>query len=239
MGNRAQDKIILALDVETLEQAKALVGLLKWYVSMFKVGKQMFTRYGPQVITMIHDQGGNVFLDLKFHDIPNTVAKASEEAVRHGVFMFNVHAMGGFEMMKKTAEAVRLKADALHSKPPLILAVTVLTSLEASDLALVGITSNLQKQVLRLARLARDAGLHGVVASPQEIEIVKNHCGPDFLVVTPGVRPGTEGADDQKRTLTPAEAMRKGADYIVIGRPVTQAPDPLSAMQKIIAEIEG
>jgi orotidine-5'-phosphate decarboxylase len=239
MERRAEDKIIIALDVETLEQAQGLVALLKNSSAMFKVGKQMFTRYGPEMITMIHEQGGTVFLDLKFHDIPNTVAKAAEEVVRHGVCMFNVHAMGGFEMMKQTVEAVRMKAATLHTKPPRILAVTVLTSLGGSDLALVGITAPIQDQVLRLAQLARTAGIDGVVASPQEIEIIKRECGQDFLVITPGVRPKEAASNDQKRTLTPGEALKRGADYIVIGRPVTQASDPLRALKKIIGEIEG
>ncbi len=238
MTARPQNKIIIALDVDSIERARELVALLKHDVGLFKVGKQLFTRYGPQVLTMIHEQGGNVFLDLKFHDIPNTVALAAEEVVRHGVFMFNVHALGGFEMMKQTVDAVHKKAQAADMRRPMVLAVTVLTSLSGEDLSATGVNASVDEQVLRLARLSRSAGVDGVVASPREIETIKKACGADFLVVTPGVRPGTAKADDQKRVLTPGEALQKGADYIVIGRPVIKAPDPLLAVREIVKEIE-
>jgi len=234
-----KNRIILALDVDELKRARELVSLLKSDAGIFKIGKQLFTRYGPQAITMVHDLGGEVFLDLKFHDIPNTVAKAAEEAVRHGVFMFNVHASGGFEMMQQAMSAVQAKAAALKQRKPLVLAVTVLTSLSAADLSALGINGTVAEQVVRLARLARSAGLDGVVASPHEIEMIKEECGRDFLVVTPGVRPAASAAGDQKRVLTPGEAIRGGADYIVVGRPVTSAPDPLKAVQDIIKEIEA
>jgi orotidine-5'-phosphate decarboxylase len=238
MEHAAKDKIIIALDVDSLERARDLVALLHSSAGAFKIGKQLFTRYGPQAIAMVHDAGGAVFLDLKFHDIPNTVARASAEVVRHGVQMFNMHAMGGFEMMQQTVAAVRKMAENLGVRRPLVLAVTVLTSLAESDLAAVGIAAGIKDQVRRLAQLAQRAGVDGVVASPQEIEVVKTACGSEFLVVTPGVRPKAAGADDQKRILSPGEAIRQGADYIVVGRPVIEAPDPLAAVQEIIKEIE-
>jgi len=238
MASSVKNKLIIALDVDALERARELVGLLKSDVGMFKIGKQLFTRYGPQAIDMVHALGGAVFLDLKFHDIPNTVAKAAEAAMMHGVFMFNIHASGGFEMMKQAAAAVQAKAEALNQHRPLVLAVTVLTSLNAADLSALGINATVPEQVVRLAGLAKTAGVDGVVASPQEIEMIKKECGHDFLVVTPGVRPRTSKADDQKRVLTPGEAIRKGADYLVVGRPVIGSPDPLKAVQDIIKEIE-
>ena len=239
MEPAVKNKIIIALDVDSLERARDLVDLLHSATGAFKIGKQLFTRYGPQAISMVHDAGGAVFLDLKFHDIPNTVARASAEVVRHGVMMFNMHAMGGFEMMQQTVAAVRRMAENLGVRRPLVLAVTVLTSLAESDLAAVGIAAGIKEQVRRLAQLAQSAGVDGVVASPQEIEVVKTACGSEFLVVTPGVRPKAAGADDQKRILSPGEAIRKGADYIVVGRPVIEAPDPLAAVQEIIKEIEN
>ena len=239
MRTAAKNKIIIALDVDSLESAQELVALLRSSAGAFKIGKQLFTRYGPQAIAMVHDAGGAVFLDLKFHDIPNTVARASAEVVRHGVLMFNMHAMGGYEMMQQSVAAVRKMAENLGVRRPLVLAVTVLTSLAQSDLAAVGITAGMDDQVRRLAKLAKSAGADGVVASPQEIEIIKTACGPEFLVVTPGVRPKAAQGDDQKRVLTPGEAIRKGADYIVVGRPVTEAPDPLVAVKEIIKEIEN
>ena len=239
MKAAAKNKIIIALDVDSLESAQELVALLRSSAGAFKIGKQLFTRYGPQAIAIVHDAGGAVFLDLKFHDIPNTVARASAEVVRHGVLMFNIHAMGGYEMMQQSVAAVRKMAENLGVRRPLVLAVTVLTSLAQSDLAAVGITAGMDDQVRRLAKLAQSAGADGVVASPQEIEIIKTACGPEFLVVTPGVRPKAAQGDDQKRVLTPGEAIRKGADYIVVGRPVTEAPDPLVAVKEIIKEIEN
>lgn len=226
-------KIIVALDVEELDQARRLISLLKDQVGAFKIGKQLFTRYGPESIRMVHAAGSRVFLDLKFHDIPSTVANASREAARHGVFMFNVHALGGLAMMQQAARAARDMAAPLGPERPRVLAVTVLTSLEAQDLAPLGFSGDLEQLVVRLARLAQQAGLDGVVASPREIEAVRQACGPAFLIVTPGIRLAG-AADDQKRTMTPAEAMRAGADYIVVGRPVTRAPDPVAAVAMII-----
>jgi len=235
----ARDKIIIALDVEELDSARRLAELLSGSVGAFKIGKQLFTRYGPEALQLIHGLGGRVFLDLKFHDIPTTVAKASCEAARHGIFMFNMHALGGFAMMQQAADAVRGMAGALKRPRPLLLAVTVLTSHGPEDLRPLGITAGIDELVVRLARLAKDAGLDGVVASPREIGLIKKACGNDFVVVTPGIRPKAADAQDQKRTMTPAEAVMAGADYIVVGRPVTGAGDPLAAVRAIEDELKG
>jgi orotidine-5'-phosphate decarboxylase len=239
MKIHAKDKIIIALDVEELDKAQELVGLLKDHVGAFKIGKQLFTRYGPEAVRGIHASGGKVFLDLKFHDIPTTVAKASLEVARLGVFMFNMHAMGGFEMMRQAMAAVQEAAATLHCSRPRVLAVTVLTSLGSVDLKRAGFSADLEQLVTGLACLAKDAGLDGVVASPKEINAIKKVCGNEFLVVTPGIRPESSELNDQKRTLTPGEAIQTGADYIVVGRPVTRAPDPLAIVKNILKELEG
>lgn len=233
----AMDKIIIALDVEELDGALKLVGLLKDHVGAFKIGKQLFTRYGPEAVRMIHECSARVFLDLKFHDIPTTVAKASREVTRLGVFMFNIHAMGGFDMMRQAVNAVHEMAFSLNCERPKVLAVTVLTSLGPEDLQRIGISADVEELVIRFARLGKDAGVDGVVASPREIGAIKKEYGSDFLVVTPGIRPESSEGHDQKRTMTPGEAIQTGADYIVVGRPVTQAPDPLAVVKSIIDEI--
>ncbi|MEI6125215.1 MAG: orotidine-5'-phosphate decarboxylase [Pseudomonadota bacterium] len=235
----AKDKIIIALDVEDLGSAKKCAALLCGHVGAFKIGKQLFTHYGPEALQLIHGLGGRVFLDLKFHDIPSTVAKASCEAARHGVFMFNMHALGGGAMMRQAAASVADLARSLSAARPLLLAVTVLTSHGPEDLTPLGISASLDELVIRLARLAQDAGMDGVVASPREIQAIKKECGKAFLVVTPGVRPKSADLNDQKRTMTPAEAVQAGADYIVIGRPVTEAPDPLAVVRSIVDELSA
>ncbi len=233
--NDPKDKIIFALDVEHFSEAQQWVKLLKNQVGVFKVGKQLFTHAGPKVIDMILAKEQKVFLDLKFHDIPNTVAKAGEEATKHNVTMFNLHALGGFEMMKKTVEASRAVAKTLGVPKPLILAVTILTSMDEGTMKEVGIQGPILEQVGRLASLALKAGVDGVVASPQEISIIREKCGDKFLIVTPGIRmPSEQDRDDQKRTLSPKEAIAAGADYLVIGRPIKEAKDPLEAVRKII-----
>jgi orotidine-5'-phosphate decarboxylase len=204
---------------------------------MFKVGKQLFTHAGPKVIDMIRKKNQKVFLDLKFHDIPNTVAKAGEEATKLEVAMFNLHALGGFDMMKKTVEASREAAKNLGIPRPLILAVTILTSMDESVMKEVGIQGPILEEVGRLAFLSMKAGIDGVVASPKEIGIIRERCGEKFLIVTPGIRLPSEKKDDQKRTLSPKEAISNGADYLVIGRPIKEAKDPLEAVQKIIEDI--
>jgi orotidine-5'-phosphate decarboxylase len=235
--NDPKDKIIFALDVEHFREAQHWVTLLKNHVGIFKVGKQLFTHAGPKVIDMITQKGQRVFLDLKFHDIPNTVAKAGEEATKLNVAMFNLHALGGFEMMKKTVEASRATAKGLGISRPLILAVTVLTSMDEDVLKEVGIQGPIFEEVGRLALLAMKAGVDGVVASPREIGIIRQKCGEKFLIVTPGIRAPSDKKDDQKRTLSPKEAISAGANYLVIGRPIKEAKDPLEAVQGIIEDI--
>jgi orotidine-5'-phosphate decarboxylase len=232
-----KDKIIFALDVERFHEAQHWVTLLKDRVGIFKVGKQLFTHSGPKVIDMINQKGQKVFLDLKYHDIPNTVAKAGEEATKHRAAIFNLHALGGFEMMKKTVEASRTVAKSLAVPKPIILAVTILTSMDEETMKEVGVQGPIVEEVGRLASLAQKAGIDGVVASPQEIGMIRQRCGKNFLIVTPGIRHPSDKQDDQKRTLTPREAIDAGADYLVIGRPIREAKDPLEAVQKIIEDI--
>jgi orotidine-5'-phosphate decarboxylase len=232
-----KDKIIFALDVEHFREAQQWVTLLKDHVGIFKVGKQLFTHAGPKVVDMIRQKGQKVFLDLKFHDIPNTVARAGEEATKLNVAMFNLHALGGFAMMKKTVEGSRAVAKSLGIPRPLILAVTILTSMDEETLKEVGVQGPLLEEVGRLAHLSMKAGVDGVVASPQEIGIIRQRCGEKFLIVTPGIRPPSDKKDDQKRTLSPKEAISAGADYLVIGRPIKEAKDPIEAVQGIIEDI--
>jgi orotidine-5'-phosphate decarboxylase len=236
IGN-PKDKIIFALDVEHFTEAQRWVNLLKDHVGLFKVGKQLFTHAGPKVIDMIRQKGQKVFLDLKYHDIPNTVAKAGEEATKLNVTMFNLHALGGSEMMRKTVEASKSMAKSLGIPKPIILAVTILTSMDEGALKEVGVQGPLLEEVGRLAFLSSKAGVDGVIASPQEIGIIRERCGGKFLIVTPGIRAPSDKKDDQKRTLTPKEAISAGANYLVIGRPIKEAKDPLEAVQKIIEDI--
>ena len=235
--NNPKDKIIFALDVEHFGEAQRWVKLLKDHVGIFKIGKQLFTHAGPKVVDMIRQKGQKVFLDLKFHDIPNTVAKAGGEATKLGVAMFNLHALGGFEMMKKTVDTSRATAKSLGIPKPLILAVTILTSMDEETLKEVGVQGPLIEEVGRLAFLSMKAGVDGVVASPQEIGIIRERCGEKFLIVTPGIRHSSDKRDDQKRTMSPKEAIAAGANYLVIGRPIKEAKDPLEAVQKIIEDI--
>jgi orotidine-5'-phosphate decarboxylase len=232
-----KDRIIFALDVEHFHEALHWVTLLKDRVGIFKVGKQLFTHSGPKVIDMICKKGQKVFLDLKYHDIPNTVAKAGEEATKHQVAMFNLHALGGFEMMRKTVEASRAISKSLNLSRPIILAVTILTSMDEEGLKEVGIQGPLIDEVGRLSLLAQKSEVDGVVASPQEIAIIRQRCGKRFLIVTPGIRHPSDKKDDQKRTLTPREAIEAGADYLVIGRPIKEAKDPIEAVQRIVEDI--
>lgn len=234
------DRFVLALDLDNDQEALGIVEELKGVVGVFKVGHQLFTAYGPDIVRRIIGRGGRVFLDLKYHDIPTTVAKASAEAVKLGASMFNVHALGGLDMMKAAAESAREAADKLGVPAPVALAVTVLTSMDEKTLRKeLKIMRSLQREVSHLARLARRAGMHGVVASPQEIKMLRRAVRGGFVILTPGVRPAWAGKDDQKRTMTPAEAVAAGADYIVIGRPVLKAADRNEAVGKIIAEIEA
>lgn len=233
------DKLIVALDVETTKQARELFALLRDQVGMFKIGSQLFTATGPSIVREIVEAGGRVFLDLKFHDIPNTVARAGVEAARLGVSIFNVHASGGSQMMRRTAEAVTEVAARENFPRPSIIAVTVLTSAEAATLAEAGVNSEPDKQASALARLAAWSGLDGVVASPHEVALVRAAVtSQKFLVVTPGVRPSKITHDDQKRVMTPFEAVRAGADYLVVGRAILNAPDPLRAAIEIGEEMK-
>ncbi|WP_422448804.1 orotidine-5'-phosphate decarboxylase [Thermoanaerobacterium sp. DL9XJH110] len=231
-------KVIIALDTPDEHKALGLVRLLKNRVCVFKVGLELFCSAGPAVVKKINAEGCGVFLDLKFHDIPNTVAGAARAAVDSGAFMFNVHASGGREMMEKARAAserafIEKKKVTGETKPPKILAVTVLTSLDDEDLKEININKSSSDQAVWLAKLARAAGLDGVVASPREISAIRTAVGKDFLLVTPGVRPRWADPGDQKRVTTPKEAIEAGADYIVMGRPVTAAPDPLAALERI------
>jgi orotidine-5'-phosphate decarboxylase len=230
----ARNKIIFALDVPGLADVTKWAGLLSGKVGMFKIGKQLFTACGPEAVRTIRDAGGEVFLDLKYHDIPNTVAMATVEAARLGVQLCNLHALGGYEMMATTMETL---AKNCGDNRPKVLAVTVLTSSNQETLAEIGIDTPVQDQVVRLAKLAKRAGVDGVVASPQEVPMIREACGSDFLIVTPGVRPAFASADDQKRIMTPADAVALGADYLVIGRPISAHSDPAKACDMIIDEI--
>jgi len=233
------DRFVLALDLDNDQEALGIVDELKGVVGVFKVGHQLFTAYGPDIVRRIIGRGGRVFLDLKYYDIPATVARASAEAVKLGVSMFNVHALGGLDMMKAAAEAAQETADKLGVPVPVTLAVTVLTSMDEKTLRKeLKIMRSLQREVSHLARLAQRAGMHGVVASPQEIKMLRRAVRGSFVILTPGVRPAWAGKDDQKRTMTPAEAVAAGADYFVIGRPVLKAADRNEAVRKIIEEIE-
>jgi orotidine-5'-phosphate decarboxylase len=225
-------KIIVALDYPEAQPALDLVSRLTPSLCRLKIGKELFTAAGPQVVEQCMKRGFEVFLDLKFHDIPNTTAQACKAAASLGVWMVNVHALGGRKMMEAARDAV-----AASSRPPKLIAVTVLTSMAQDDLAGIGITATPAEMVLRLATLARDSGLDGVVCSAQEAALLRQHCGNNFSLVTPGIRPADAASDDQSRIMTPAAALKNGASYLVIGRPITKAVDPLLALQNISKEI--
>jgi orotidine-5'-phosphate decarboxylase len=228
-------KLIVALDVPSLAQAQKLVETLSPAVEYYKIGKELFTSEGPAVVKMVHDLGGKVFLDLKFHDIPNTVAGAVRSAAKLGVWMVNVHASGGADMMREAAQAA-----AASAKPPIVIGVTVLTSMNEEGLKEIGVTgSAVGEQVVRLAKLAKSSGLGGVVASAQEAPSLRRAFGKDFLIVTPGVRPAGAAVGDQKRVLTPKDAIAAGADCLVVGRPITESPDPKAAAEAILKEMKG
>ncbi|NOT60052.1 MAG: orotidine-5'-phosphate decarboxylase [Acidobacteria bacterium] len=231
--------VVVALDVDTAAQALALVEQLRGAVGMFKVGKQLFTAAGPDIVRQITAQGERVFLDLKFHDIPNTVAKAGIEAARLGVSIFNVHAAGGSQMLRTVAHEVAAVSEKDGLVRPQILGVTVLTSMTVEAFAELGINRSLAEQVIHLAQLCDAAGIDGVVASPHEITPIRQAVtNPNFIVLTPGVRPAGAALNDQARVMTPAEAIKAGASYLVIGRPIIAANDPRAAAEKILQEIE-
>jgi orotidine-5'-phosphate decarboxylase len=231
------ERIIIALDVPAKEEAIALVSRLK-DARTFKVGLELFTAEGPALFRKLKSLRKDIFLDLKLHDIPNTVAGAVRSAFKHGVQMMTLHTSGGREMMAKAAEVARQTAADTGRPKPVLLGVTVLTSLKGADLEEVGQPSDVASQVLRLAGLAKAAGLDGVVCSPQEIEVLRREHGRDLIIVTPGIRPVWAAAQDQKRIMTPAEAVAKGADHLVIGRPITGAPDPNEAFLRVVGELD-
>jgi orotidine-5'-phosphate decarboxylase len=233
-----RERLIFALDVATVPEALTLVDQLRDEVGMFKVGKQLFLHAGPEVVHEIKEHGGDVFLDLTFHDIPRTVAKAGAEATRLGVRMFDLHASGSVSMMRQTIAEVNKICRTEHLLRPKLLAVTVLTSLDQTDLRRLGVRSGVQSQVVRLAKLAREAGMDGVVASPHEVARIRKECGRKFLIVTPGIRPPRGAMDDQKRLMTPEAAIRAGANYLVVGSPIRNAADPVAAARAIVAQME-
>lgn len=229
-----KQKLMLALDVDSREKAEEWVHKLKTHVGFFKVGLQLFTKEGPELVRSIRARGGRIFLDVKYHDIPNTVAKACEAAVSLNVDFINVHALGGREMMRAAAEALAATAARMRLPKPRLLAVTILTSHDARSVRQdIGLGLKPQAEVRRLALAARAAGCDGVVCSPQEIALVREACGPGFLIVTPGVRQAGADKQDQKRTLSAGEALALGADFLVVGRPITAAPDPLEAVRQM------
>ncbi|NMA47955.1 MAG: orotidine-5'-phosphate decarboxylase [Lentisphaerae bacterium] len=224
--------LMVALDVDNLAEALAMVERLGDEVGWYKVGKQLFTRLGPAVVQGLKERGKKVFLDMKYHDIPNTVGQAVRSAAAIGADLCNVHASGGPAMLKAAAEAGR-------ETGLTVVAVTVLTSMDATELSAVGINVAPAEQVLRLAKLTRDCGLPGVVCSAQEIGLIREACGKDFLLVVPGIRPAGASKGDQKRVMTPSEAAQAGAQYIVVGRPILAATDPIAAARAINAELRG
>ena len=232
------DRVLVALDVATARDALALADLLRGLVGGFKIGSQLFTSTGPGIVRTLVDRGDQVFLDLKFHDIPNTVAGAVTAATELGVWMVNVHAAGGPAMLAAARDAADRTAAARGVRRPLVIAVTVLTSLDAEMLRATGVASSPQDQVVRLAKMARDQGLDGVVASPHEVSGIRQGCGTDFIIVTPGIRTaGASATDDQRRTATPTGALAAGSSYLVIGRPITAASDPRAAAEGIARDI--
>jgi orotidine-5'-phosphate decarboxylase len=233
-----KDRVLVALDVESRDTALGLADTLRGAVGGFKIGSRLFTAEGPPMVRALTERGDKVFLDLKFHDIPNTVATAVAAATELGVWMVNVHAGGGAAMMRAAGEAAREAAARRGTPAPLVIAVTVLTSMNQQTLSEIGVVIELRDQVLRLAELAREAGLDGVVASPQETEAIRHRFGKDFAIVTPGIRGGAAAAakNDQERTMTPTQAIAAGASYLVVGRPIIAAPDALAAARAIAGE---
>jgi orotidine-5'-phosphate decarboxylase len=229
------DRLLVALDVDTAAEARALADLLRGVAGGFKIGSRLFTREGPALVEELVRRGDRVFLDLKFHDIPNTVAGAVAAATRLGVWMVNVHASGGRAMLLAAREAVDREARGAKRPVPLLIAVTVLTSLADGGLAEIGVSGRVDQQVARLASIAKACGLDGVVASAHEIGIIRQHCGDQFAIVTPGIRGPGDAIGDQSRTMDAAQALAAGATYLVVGRPIIAAPDPRAAAQRIAA----
>ena len=241
MRTNPGNPLLVALDVDGADRALAIAEQVGGVAGGLKVGSRLFTMSGPDLVRRLVDSGARVFLDLKFHDIPNTVAQAVDAAVRTGAWMINVHAAGGPAMMQAAARAAADAAAATGVQPPLVIGVTVLTSMDGATLQQTGVARPLLDHVLALARMAQSAGLHGVVASPQETSAIRQACGPDFAIVTPGIRGASAGQEknDQSRTLGPAQAVKAGATYIVVGRPIIAAPDPRGAAQAIVEELDS
>jgi len=232
------DKLIVALDVDTPAQALSLAKELQGVAGMFKIGSQLFTLAGPGIVKDVMATGAKVFLDLKFHDIPHQVAGSARSAAQLGVSLFTLHASGGAEMMRRAVEAVSEVAEREGTPRPAVLAVTVLTSMDANALTQIGVNSSPEESVLRLLKLAEESGVDGVVASPQEAATIRATVrNREFLIVTPGIRPAGNEAGDQRRVATPAAALMAGADYLVVGRPITAAPDPVAAARRIADEM--
>jgi orotidine-5'-phosphate decarboxylase len=223
-------KLILALDFDNLNAANALVDAIDPFVCALKVGSEMFTRFGASYVKQLINKGFKVFLDLKFHDIPNTVANACKACAYLGVWMLNVHAWGGFHMMQAAAKAL----EPYQEEAPLLIAVTVLTSFHEEDFAAIGISRSLKEEVKALALLAQSAGLDGVVSSAHEVKSIKKHCGQTFVTVTPGIRINPSERHDQQRIMTPAQALLQGTDYLVVGRSVTRAENPAAVISEIV-----
>jgi orotidine-5'-phosphate decarboxylase len=238
------DRIIVALDVNNEDAVRNIVDKLGDSINFYKVGKELFVSEGHKIISYLKQKNKKIFFDMKFYDIPNTVSKAAAGLVKLGVDMFTIHAFGGKTMMERTVQAVKKKAAESGARPPRVLAVTVLTSFSQDELIQTGVFTIdnsqefiVKRQVKKLALLAKDSGVDGVVASPLEIDMLRKTLGDDIYIVTPGIRPSSTSNDDQKRVMTPKEAIDKGADYLVIGRPILNAPDPREAVQKITKEI--
>lgn len=235
-----KQKLVLALDVEDINEAKKLVDELSPYIGTFKVGLQLFCGYGLEIVNYIKEKNSNFFLDVKLHDIPNTVEKASYNVIKNGANFFNVHATGGIEMMKSAKKGAMEASEKYGTKKPLILAVTVLTSISQETLSEeLSNKEQVEDFVIKLAKNAKLAGLDGVVASAKELKAIKNELGEDFVVLTPGIRPKWSLKDDQQRVATPSSAINDGADFIVLGRAVTKAENKIEAIEKIYKEIQG
>ena len=237
MSTRRKSQIIVALDTPQRDRALELVRILRGQVILFKVGLELYTAAGPSIVKDLKGLGAEVFLDLKFHDIPNTVARAVVEAARLGVALTDLHLSGGSAMVRRAVDELSAVCDLHRIRRPALLGITVLTSLGQEDLARLGIGRTPEDQVLSLAEAGKEAGLDGVVASARELPALRKRFGPDWILVTPGIRPEGSPADDQVRTLTPREAVEAGADYLVIGRPITGAPDPCAAVREILRSL--
>ncbi len=234
----ARERLIVALDVDAQEEAFALVDELSSVVDIFKVGIAPFTGYGSALVEKINKKGKKVFLDLKFHDIPNTVKNAARVSAMQGVFMTNFHCLGGRRMLEAAVEGAKEGSAKAGENPPILLGVTVLTSMDEREMKGIGLSGRLEEKVIEFAKMAADSGLDGVVASAREAAGIKEKIGKDFVVVTPGVRPVWAAAGDQKRIVTPRKAVQNGADYVVVGRPIIKADDPAEAAKRIIEEMK-